>query len=508
MADTVTPEGPDLAQGAPLADIPPGGVLQGRFGEETVLLSRSGDAVFAVAGACSHYGGPLAEGLIRDGTVRCPWHHACFDLKTGEALAAPAFAPLQTFQVEVIDGVAFVREADAAPRTTVPSRPASDPARILIVGGGAAGFAAADKLRRLGFAGDLTLVSADDRAPYDRPNLSKDFLAGSAPDEWMPLKDEAYYAERAIALRLGVEVGQIDVAAHDVVTTAGERLGYDALLLTTGAEPVKLPTPGFDHPHVRTLRSMADAEAIIRLASEGRRAVVIGASFIGLETAAALRERGLDVDVVAPEALPMERILGRDLALVVTALHEERGVRFHTQRTAAGFDGRQITLDDGARLPADLVVVGIGVRPRTQLAAQAGLAIGDGILVDAAFRTSRPEIFAAGDVAAYPDPAGGAPVRVEHWVAAQRQGQAAASAMLGEDGGLTDPPFFWSNHYDLAIRYSGRGAGWDRVEIDGSPQARDCTARYYAGDRLVAAASIGRDLENLGLAETLAKAGA
>lgn len=508
MGQTDTaPRGRDLTLGAPLAEIPEGGMLAGHVGEETVLLSRSGGQVFAVSGSCTHYGGALADGLAGGGKVACPLHHACFDLRTGEALGAPAFAPLQAWRAQVEGGTVFVRERMDAP-APVRQAPGGAPEKIVIVGGGAAGFAAADQLRRLGFAGGLTMISADADAPYDRPNLSKDYLAGEAPPEWMPLKDDDYYAQNRIALRLGDEVAAIDRAGRRVTLTSGEAVDYDALLLATGAEPIRLDTPGFDHPKVRTLRSMADAAAIIALAGTAKRAVVIGASFIGLETAAALRQRGLEVHVVAPEALPMERILGRELAILVTELHRAQGVVFHLERKGTVFDGARLALDDGTSLEADLMVVGVGVRPRTGLAAQAGLAVENGIAVDAMLRTADPAVFAAGDVARYPDPTTGEPVRVEHWVAAERQGQAAAGNMLGAARPFADVPFFWSNHYDLAIRYVGRGVGWDRAEVDGDLAARDGVVRYYVKDRLIAAATVGRDFEALQIAEALAQAGA
>ena len=241
------PVGPDLSQGVPLADVPLTGALTGHVGGEPVLVIRRSDGLFAVGAACTHYGGPLGEGLVVGDTVRCPWHHACFDLRSGEALSAPAFDPLDRWKVEVEDGRAFVRErAGPAPAPVAPT--AAHPARIVIVGGGAAGFAAAEMLRRRGYAGSLTLLSADPAPPVDRPNLSKDYLAGTAPEDWIPLKPEAFYADHAIDLRLGVEVARIDVAAREAVANSGERFGYDALLLATGAEPIRLRGRGSSGP--------------------------------------------------------------------------------------------------------------------------------------------------------------------------------------------------------------------------------------------------------------------
>jgi NADPH-dependent 2,4-dienoyl-CoA reductase/sulfur reductase-like enzyme len=375
--------------------------------------------------------------------------------------------------------------------------PASAPRRIVIVGGGAAGFAAAELLRRLGYGGDVTMLSSDDAPPVDRPNLSKDYLAGSAPEDWVPLRSETFYPESKIGLRLSTNVEAINVKAGEVVLGDGKTVPYDRLLLATGAEPVKLPIPGTDQPHVHTLRSFADCRAIIALASNAKRAIVIGASFIGLEAAAALRARDIEVHVVAPEQRPMERILGPDMGDFVRALHEEHGVIFHLGDTVAVIDGRKATLKSGRVLEADLIVVGVGVRPRLGLAEQAGLTIDRGVTVNAYLETSTPGIYAAGDIARWPDPHSGENIRVEHWVVAERQGQTAARNMLGLRVAFDAVPFFWSQHYDVPINYVGHAEKWDEIAIDGDIKGRDCVLRYKGNGRVLAVASIYRDVDSL-----------
>ncbi|HTO42007.1 MAG TPA: FAD-dependent oxidoreductase, partial [Rhizomicrobium sp.] len=331
----------------------------------------------------------------------------------------------------------------------------------------------------------------------DRPNLSKDYLAGSAPEDWIPLRPDAYYTETKIDLRLEMQVVAIDTATRNVIISKGERLAYDRLLLATGAEPVRLPIPGAEQPNVHVLRSLSDSRAIIETAGNARRAVIIGASFIGLEAAASLRTRGLDVHVVAPEKRPMERILGPDMGDFIRALHEEHGVVFHLEDTVAAIDGDRVTLKSGSVLEAGLVVVGVGVRPRLALAEQAGLALDRGVLVNAYLETSMPGIYAAGDIARWPDPHTGETIRVEHWVVAQRQGQAAARNMLGEREKFSAVPFFWSQHYDVPINYVGHAERWDEIAIDGDIGARDCLLTYKLNGRRLAVASIYRDLASL-----------
>lgn len=500
MSNASQTAGPDLeATGVAEGDLGDGGMLVGHVKGDKVLVARVGAQVLAIDATCTHYGGPLGEGLLVGDTVRCPWHHACFSLRTGEALAAPALAPVSCWRIERDRGRIFARErvgaTAGAPQAHRPRRASSG--RVVIIGGGAAGFAAAQRLRLEGYDGEISLISDDDAAPYDRPNLSKDYLAGSAPEEWIPLRPEAFYAENDIDLRIGTMVAGIDPAARRIVLAGGGRLEYTRLLLATGAQPVRLTVPGSDLPHVLTLRSLRDCRSVIERARRGSRVAVIGASFIGLEAAAALRQREVDVHVVAPEQHPMDRVLGPELGGFLRSLHESRGVRFHLGRLPAEIDSEGVLLDDGTRLPADFVLVGIGVRPRLELAQQAGLAVERGVLVNECLETSVPGIFAAGDIARWPDHYSGERLRIEHWVVAERQGQTAALNMLGRTTRFMAPPFFWTQQYDVSVSYVGHAAEWDAIEVSGSLEARDAALRYRRNGRTLAVATVFRDLESL-----------
>ncbi len=491
--------GPDLTLGVATDILADGKMLAGHVGENAVLLARRGNEFFAIGAVCTHYNGPLAEGLMVDDTVRCPRHHACFSLRTGEAVRAPALRPLACWSTELRNDKVFVREkAPPTPSARVTPAPApGSPRKIVIIGGGAAGFAAAEMLRRQRYQDGIVMLSDDDAPPVDRPNLSKDYLAGSAPEEWVPLREDSFYTEHGIDLRLKTTVTDIDVRAREVALGDGSKVAYDRLLLATGAEPVRLPLPGMDLPHVHTLRTLGDCRAIIARAATTRRAVVMGASFIGLEVAAALRTRGIEVHVVAPDKRPMERVLGPQMGDFVRSLHEEHGVIFHLEDTATAIDARQVTLKSGGTISADLVVAGVGVRPRLALAEKAGLAIDRGVTVNEYLETSAPGIFAAGDIARWPDPHSGAAIRVEHWVVAQRQGQTAALNMLGGRERFDAVPFFWSQHYDVPINYVGHAETWDELAIDGDIATRDCVLRYKRNGRVLAVASIYRDADSL-----------
>ena len=493
--------GPDFGQGVAFASLTDGRALLGHANAEAVLLVRHGEEIFAIGATCTHYGGPLAEGVIDGDTVRCPWHHACFSLRSGEALRAPALSPVACWQVErrgdQVVVTTKVERDPLAPTYPAPVAPTRDAVRrIVIVGAGAAGVAAAEMLRRCRFEGSVTIVDPDADAPYDRPNLSKDYLAGNAPEEWIPLRPRAFYAEHRIEL-VRARATRLDVSARQLELEGRAPLPFDALLLATGAEPVRLPLPGAELSHVHYLRSLADSRAIIAAASGASRAVVIGSSFIGLEVAASLRARGLAIHVVAPENLPLERVLGPDLGRFIKALHEEKGVVFHLAHKPARIEPPTVVLDDGTRLDADLVVIGVGVRPRLELAERAGLTLDHGVRVNEFLETSVPSIYAAGDIARWPDPHSGERIRVEHWVVAERMGQTAARNMLGARERFDQVPFFWSAHYDVSIRYVGHAESWDAMFVDGSVERRDVAVSYERNGRQLALATIFRDEASL-----------
>lgn len=487
---------PDLTQGIALDDLADGAMIEGHVGDTAVLLVRRGDELFAVGAQCPHYGGPLAKGLLVGDTIRCPWHHAAFCLRTGEMERAPALDGLPCWRVERRDGRAVV--IDARPAAVSPALKAAGlPASIVIVGGGAAAIAAAVTLRQEGYPHAITLLSADADPPYDRPNLSKDYLAGTAQADWLPLRAPSFYTEQRIDVRCNTRVARLDPAQRAVELADGSRIEYGALLLATGAEPNRLSVPGADLPHVCVLRSRADCDALIDRLKTARRCVVVGASFIGLEAAAALRTRGLDVHVVAPDPHPMGRVLGDALGDTIKALHEAHGVVFHLGATPARIGPDSVTLSNGDVLPADVVLVGIGVHPNVALAQDAGLAVERGVTVDRFLQTSAPGIYAAGDIARWPDPLTGERIRVEHWVVAERQGIVAARNMLGQQLPFDAVPFFWSQHYDLTLRYVGHAEQWDRVEIDGDLGAHDCSIAYWRGNTRRAVVTIARDLDSL-----------
>jgi NADPH-dependent 2,4-dienoyl-CoA reductase/sulfur reductase-like enzyme/nitrite reductase/ring-hydroxylating ferredoxin subunit len=489
-------EKPDLKQGVPLASIPDGGKLLGTVGEEEVLVVRRGKELFAVGAHCTHYHGPLAEGLVVGEEVRCPWHHACFSLRTGEALRAPALDPIQCWRVEQSGDKISVKEK-AAPATPKRVSTIAHPSSIVIVGGGAAGLAAAEMLRREGYSGPVTMISADSAPPVDRPNLSKDYLAGNAPEEWIPLRPREWYSQQKIELVLDSRVTSLDTKQKKITTEDGKTYEYGALLLATGADPVELPLEGASPSHVLYLRSFADSKAIVAKAMSAKQTVVVGASFIGLEVAASLRAREVAVHVVAPERVPMEKILGRTVGAFVRTLHESHGVVFHLGETVKHVDGNRVTLSNGQTIGADFIVLGVGVQPSIALAEQGGLKMDRGIAVDEYLETSAPGVFAAGDAARWPDPHSGERIRVEHWVVAERQGQTAARNMLGARERFDQVPFFWSQHYDIAINYVGHAERWDKIDIDGDVRKKDCKVTYQRDGKTMAVVTIFRDLESL-----------
>jgi NADPH-dependent 2,4-dienoyl-CoA reductase/sulfur reductase-like enzyme/nitrite reductase/ring-hydroxylating ferredoxin subunit len=494
MSQSSELSGPDLSVGVSAASLQDDQPLLGYVGDQAVMLVKTGGQLLATAATCTHYGGPLARGLVVDGTVRCPWHHACFDLRTGLA-KGPALTPLACF--DVIHDHDLVRvggQHRAKPPTPFTASALSS---VVIVGAGPAGTACAELLRRLGYEGPITLVAGEPPGPVDRPNLSKDYLAGSAPEEWLPLRDAAFFAEQRIELVLGDPAARLEPKQRRLALQSGRELEYGALVLATGAEPRRLEIPGSESASVHVLRSLADSRRIIEKAAPGARAVVIGSSFIGLEVAASLRARQVKVTVVSSDQVPLARVLGEKLGAFVRVKHEERGVELRLGRRPQRIDPSGVHLDDGSTLEADFVVQGVGVRPRTELAEAAGLKVDQGIVTDAQLCTSDPQIYAAGDVASYPDPWSGARVRIEHFAAAERQGQAVARTLLGQGSPFHDVPFFWSAHYDMTLAYVGHAESWDRILERGDLGQGKYAAAYEKNGKILAVACLDEDMLGL-----------
>jgi NADPH-dependent 2,4-dienoyl-CoA reductase/sulfur reductase-like enzyme/nitrite reductase/ring-hydroxylating ferredoxin subunit len=488
MSESAVLSGPDLGAGVEPNSVVEGTPLLGHAQGEAVMLVRRGGVVFATAATCTHYGGPLAQGLLVGNTVRCPWHHACFELETGLG-AGPGLTPLACF--DVISEAGLVRVGKKRSLHQAATR--VGPSSVVIVGGGAAGAACAETLRRHGYPGAITLIADEPPGPVDRPNLSKDYLAGNAPEAWTSLRDSSFYRELNIEFVLGDGARRVEPTQHRVELANGRLLAYGALLLATGAAPRRLPIPGADRAEVHVLRTLADSRAIIARSTRGARAVIIGSSFIGLEVAASLRAREVTVAVVSPEAVPLGRVVGDTLGSFVRALHERHGVTFHLNRKPERIEQGQVVLDDATALRADFVVLAVGVAPRTALAEEAGLVVERGVVVDDHLRTSAPDVYAAGDIASYPDFRSGERVRIEHWAVAQRQGQAVARAMLGIAGPYLEVPFFWSTHYEATLAYVGHAQHWDRsVERGNLDEGKFVTAFERQG-QVLAVVCLGED---------------
>jgi 3-phenylpropionate/trans-cinnamate dioxygenase ferredoxin reductase component len=364
----------------------------------------------------------------------------------------------------------------------------------VIVGAGLAGAKAAETLRQEGFDGRVVLVGAEDERPYERPPLSKDYLRGEVGREKVYVHDEGFYAEHDIELRPGRTAAGLDTSSGEVALDRGERLRYDRLLITTGAEPRRLSIPGADLEGIHYLRSVQDSDALRERLDHGGALVVVGAGWIGAEVAASARQRGLDVTVVEPLAVPLERVLGAEVGGIYRDVHADHGVRMLLGTGVDAFEGdralERVRTSDGRELECDLAVVGIGVQPRSRLASEAGVAVDDGIIVDEHLETGVPGVFAAGDVANAQHPFFGERIRVEHWANALNQGPVAARNMLGQSVAYERLPYFFSDQYEIGMEYLGFARSWDRVVFRGDPATREFIAFWLVGHRVVAGMNV------------------
>ena len=491
-------------------DLHDGEMKEISVGEVKILLARVGDNFHAVSATCPHYGGPLAEGTLCGTRVVCPWHHAAFNIVNGNMEDPPALDSLVSYPLR-IDGerimLSLPEDAEDRRMPAMCKRDTSvDSRQFVIIGAGAAGYAAAQTLREEGFRGSVVMITREDRAPYDRPNLSKDYLQGHAEPEWMPLRGDDFFKENDITLLLNREVTHVDARNKTITFESGETMDYDALLVATGGAPVRLNIPGSDLKNVCVLRSFADADSIIETSKHCRRAVVVGASFIGMEVAYSLRERGLEVTVIAPSQEPFEATLGAEVGALFRRVHESHGVRFKLGNIVYGFEGNHnveaVALDNGELIETDMVVVGVGVRPVTQFLEGVELDQGGAVVVDSRLRAA-DGLFAAGDIASFHDSRSGGHMRIEHWRTAQQQGRTAARNMLGRNVAFDAVPFFWTRQFDIGLLYVGHAAGWDEIIYRGDVASQDFLAFYVKDKRVRAVAGMNRDREMAAAEELL-----
>ena len=474
-----------------------------------ILLARVKGNYHAVAAHCTHYGAPLVDGVINGERIVCPWHHACFNAITGDLEEPPALDSLPCFPVRVEDGKVFVDvPVDAKDRRMLPmtKRQPNDERVFVIIGGGAAGYTAAQTLREDGFTGRVIMITRETHLPYDRPNLSKEYLQGKADPAWMPLRSDDFFAEHDIEVIRDREVERVDAAKKLINFTDGKSLLCDRLLVATGGEPRKLPFQTDEQQNVFLLRSYADADAITGATDKGKQAVVIGASFIGMEVAASLTKRGCQVTVVAPDDVPFKKILGAEIGRLFQEVHEKNGVKFRLGQAVAVFTGQKkitaVTLENGEQLDADLVVVGIGVKPATDLIVGVKLHRDGGVLVDEYLRAAEG-VYAAGDIAWFPSQFAGESQRIEHWRTAMQQGRIAAHNMAGKKVAYDGVPFFWTRQFDVGLLYVGHAAGWDEIVFQGDVSKRDFLAFYISDNRVTAVAAMNRDKEMAAIEELM-----
>ncbi len=476
-----------------------------------ILLVKTGGEISALAPRCSHYDAELQNGMLSGDRIVCPWHQACFCAKTGDLKEPPALNSLPSYDVKIQGEDVIVSLPEKLKRSRVPGKasynPDADSRTFVIAGAGAAGNAAAQTLREEGFEGHILMISHEPHLPYDRPNLTKAYLQGEVPAEWLPLRSEKFFQNRDIELKLGKAVQTVDIDRKSIVFEDDETLSYDKILLATGGIPRVLDVPGGDLPNVFPLRTLDDANLLIHNCESASRAAIIGASFIGLETAVSLKKRGLDVTVIAPEDVPFKSVFGQDIGSMIQGLHEEQGITFRLGSGVEQFEGKFradcVVLQDGSRVEADIFLLGIGVIPNTWYV-QGITPEPDGSLkVDEYFQVTT-DVYAAGDIARFPDWRSEDGIRIEHWRTAEQHGRDAARNMLGKQTPVSQSvPFFWTKQVDVNIRYVGYMKEWDEIIVDGDVDSKQFIAFYIKHETVYAAAGCKRDKEMAAIHELM-----
>jgi len=467
------------------------------FDEEEILLFKKNEEIHACGNKCTHYGGPLNEGYWNGHEVTCPWHFAHFDVREGKKVEPPALDDIPVFQVKVEDGDIFLGKKETP---VIPKPKGKDFRTVLIIGAGAAGNAAAETLRREGFAGRIQMVTGEDDFPYDRPSLSKTFMSGKAKTDWIPLRSPQFYADHKIDVLRGQLITELDIKENAAITAEGKPLYFDLCLLATGGKPRKLDVPGADLKNIFTLRSFQDAKNILAGLEKGIQCIlVVGAGFIGMETASSFRNRNLEVHVAAPEKVPMEHVLGKRIGKRLYRLHETKEVVFHLGTQVEAFKGeehvREVLLSDGSSVPVDMVIIGIGIDPAVDYLKNTKLIKNGVVPVDERLQTSVDGVFAAGDIAFFPEVGGDRKTRIEHWAVAESQGQFVARAMLERSGSYEEIPFFWTMQYKVQLKYMGYPGKTDHIEYLGNVDSENFMAGFFSQEKLRAAATIGMSEE-------------
>ena len=504
-------------------DLSVGEMRQFSANKKEILLARVSEEKFvATAAKCSHYGAPLEKGVLCGDRVVCPWHNACFSVASGEQLEPPGRDNLASYAVQVEDGSVYVDLTDGedhvVPQMTEQNTE-RDGRRFVIVGGGAAGMAAAGRLREKGFEGEIVVLSAESELPYDRTKLSKAALQSDEFDGPDLLRSPEFYTQHGIDIKTNATVSKVDVQAQTVTYADGETLEYDALLIATGGKVRSLPIDNSDQPNVFTIRKAQDTQKIVEAAKTAQKVVVIGSGFIGMEAASSLRQKGLEVTVVAPNEVPFEKVLGEQVGKLFQQVHESQGVTFRLGRKATALKGRDrvesVELDNGETLPTDIVIVGIGVSPATAFVDGLATDKEDNSVLVNQYLQAAPGVYAAGDIAQFPHFITGQPTRIEHWRLAMQHGRVAAQNMmqdvaLGEETITSDDmlpfkavPFFWSGQFDMKLRYVGHSENYDDVAIQGSLDDKTFLAFYTENETVMAVAGVGRDRDIAAISELM-----
>lgn len=492
---------------ANVTDLSDGQMKEVTAGETKILLACLAGQFYGLGAECPHWGAPLAEGLLCGDRLLCPWHKSCFRVTDGALLEPPALDGLPRYSVRTADGQILVTVPEPGPRPPKPStrlNPANK-RRFVILGAGAAGVAAAETLRFAGYDGQIDLISREGEAPYDRPNLSKAFLSGKSKREELGLRPDGFYEELQIN-RVVRPVKEVDVNRQEISFDDGPPLTFDALLLATGGEPRTLDVPGANLKNVFLLRTEADAERILAASPSGSRAVLVGASFIALEVASCFANRKLPVTIIAREEVPFFKQFGAEVGRAFQRLHESNGIEFRTRSQVQRFEGagavQEVVLTSGERLNATIVVIGIGVRPSTGFIKGLKIREDGGIVVDQYLRAA-PNVYAAGDIAVFPERRSKRQVRIEHWRVAEQHGRVAAANMAGRNEPYEGIPYFWTEQLGTAFEYVGYAPNWDEIILQGDVNKPEFLAFYIENNGMMAAAGSARDREIAALHELM-----